>query len=183
MTTILTAIEAIEAFRGFLVLALSLADDRVVYAGQEIAPEASRPVMPYLTVLWLRSTALSSTPFVRVGDEVAPEDPGGLTHEHVIQQAREGVIQVVAYGETGPTLLEQLPLLKAQLDEQKYLNDQGIAIRAAADILDTRTLRDTSYEASAMQEWAVTYAVEVVSRIGTIETVIVNTALEEPEGA
>ena len=182
MTTILTALTAAEAFRGFLVLALPLADDKVMYAAQEIGPEAGRPTMPYLTVQWSRSAELSSTPFVRVGDAVAPADPDGLTNEHIIQQARQGVVQVIGYGESAPTLLEQLPLLKAQLTEQKYLNDEGIAVRPLGDVLDTRELRDTSWEPSALQEWAVTYAVEVVSRIGTIKTVTVPLTINDPEG-
>lgn len=168
MTTILTAATALEAFRGFIVMALS-ALNGTVYSKQAVA-DYNREDMPYATIEWLRSRALSSTPYRRVGDEVDPEHAGGLTHEDVVQQLREGVVQLVGYGDTIPELFELLPLIKVQLDEQKYLNDQGIAIRELSEVIDTRTLRDTTWEVSALQEWAVIYAVESVSRIGTIET-------------
>ena len=177
----LTASEAFEVFRGFVELALP-AFSEVMKAGPKVA-DAGREAFPYATVLWLRSTALSSAPYRRVGEQVDPGAPDGDDHEDIVQQVRQGVVQLVTYGAAGPDLLDNLPLLKDQTTQQKYLQANGIACRPLGDVLDTRELRDTTYEASAAQEWAVIYSVESKGRIGTIETVTADLTLLEPEGS
>ena len=181
-TIYLTAREAFDAFRGFIELALVPPLEEVRDAAPTTggAADVGRPDLPYATVLWLRSRALSSAPYRRVGDEVNPGDPDGATHEDVVQQVREGVVQLVAYGDAGPEQLDLLPLLKDQTTQQKYLQENGIACRPLGDVLDTRELRDTTFEASAAQEWAVIYAVESKGRIGTIETVTADLTLLGP---
>lgn len=163
----LTVTEATEAFRGWVELALPALVE-VINAKQKIA-DGKRPVMPYATVERTRGRNLAS-PHRRVGDVVDPENADGATNELELTRVREIIIEVVFYGDTGPDLCELLPTTRGRLAEQAYLRAQGIAVRELADVLDTLELRDTVHEASAMQEYAVTYTTEDLSQVGTIET-------------
>lgn len=164
----LTADEAREAFRGWVELALTGLVSEVILAAPTVA-DARRPALPYATVMRTRGRNLS-TPHRRVGAEVAPADPEGATNELDLTRMREAVVEVQAFGDQGPDLLELLPTTRDRLAERDYLHTAGIAIRELSDMLDLRDLRDTVHEASAMQEYAMVYATEDLTRVGTIET-------------
>jgi len=170
-TLALTAREALDAFRGYVELALPTLS-KVINA-KPLAADGSRLsiAFPYATVERTSSRNLSATPHRRVGAEVAPADPDGSTHELALTRTRELVVEVKFYGDTGPDLAELLPTARGRLVEQAYLNTAGIAIRDIADVFDTRELRETVHEVSAMIEFAVVYMAADSSRVGTIETV------------
>jgi len=165
-----SARSASEAFRGYIALALPTLVE-VIQAKQPVA-DAERPTLPYATVERTRQRDLA-LPYRRVGDVLAePEgDEDERTHELELSRMREITVEVAVYGDTGPDLVELIATSRGRVPEQDYLHTNGIAFRAVSDVLDTRELRDTAWEPSALQEFAVIYALQDLSSVGTIETV------------
>lgn len=163
-----TAASALEAFRGWVALALpTLTTVRV--AKQNIA-DARRPGFPYAAVQRVGGRDLA-TPYRRVGAEDFPADPDGATNVLELTRVREITVQVAIYGDDAPDLCESLPMCAGELPSQEYLSAQGISVRTISDMLDERELRDTTHEAWAAQEYGVVYTLEKLSQVGTIETV------------
>lgn len=169
MSTPLTKAQAFEAFRSWAAALLSPTVSEVWEQNQAEAL-AQRPDLPYATVRWLRSRRLSTAPRTYVGDEVAPGDPDGLTHERFVQYVRQGVVQLVVYGDGANDLIESMALLKSQHDSIKDLHDKRIAVHPLGDVLDLPELRDLHYEPIASQEWGVVYTTEHEGRTGILET-------------
>jgi hypothetical protein len=166
MSMILTALEALDAFRRYVEQALPSLTE-VVEAKQRQA-DAQRAALPYGTVEWRGSTAMSSAPRTRLGDEDYPDDPGGLTHSYHIQELRQGTVELVLYAEDGPELTDDLDTYFHTLAARKFRHDEGITFRPLGDTLDTRDERDTAYEPSALRQYAVIYAVERTEQRGII---------------
>src|SRR4030042_1263766 len=163
----LTQAQAVTAFRGYLSLAIG--GGIVVWdAGQAVA-DGARPAQPYVMIDVARSRSLSSV-WRRVGDEVDPDSPTGATHQLENTWGRALDIEVTAYGDTGMEILAKLEKANARLPEAEYQTAQGIAVMPAGDPVDTTILRDTTWEASAMQEFTVTYITQDLSKVGIIET-------------
>jgi len=163
-----TAATALDALRKYIAQELSIT---CIEAMQDDA-QAGRPALPDATVLATRSRDLSLM-HTRVGDELnTPEgDDDELTHEFEITRMRELVVEVSFYGDTGPANAELLPTTTGRLSGREFLQDNGIQIRALSDVVDTRVLRSTAHEATAMIEIAVLYAIIDQSSVPVIETV------------
>jgi hypothetical protein len=166
----LTASEALEAFRGWIKLALPTLTDVVI--AKSLIPDVPRLEPPYATVERTGQRPLAS-PYRRVGDELAvPEgDADDQTHELELTQVREITVQLRGYGATTPDLFETLELVHGEIASQTYLETQGIAVREISDVLATRELRDTVHEPAAALDFAVVYTLEALSSVGTIESV------------
>lgn len=144
----------------------------VMQAGQEVA-QVGRPAQPYATVMRTGQRDLSGTVYQRIGDEL--DTPEGAsdeqTHELSLTRMREITCEVRFYGDAGPAMAELLPTTVGRISARDLLHTSGIQIRPLGDVLDTRDLRDTTHEASAMIEIGVMYAIEDLTSVGTIETV------------
>lgn len=168
MTTIvrMAPSAALEAFRQWVALALPTLSE-VVLAKQDKA-DASRAALPYATVERTRLTDLAS-PYRRVGGTKAG-GPTGETNELELTQVKDLIVMLSIYGDDGPDLLDLLPMAHGRTESQALLETAGIAVRELGDAQNTRELRSTVHEASAFQEFAVTFCREDSSTVGTIET-------------
>lgn len=180
MSTPITSTEAAEAFRSWVVLLFAGRLNGVLNWGQHEAL-SERMDLPYATTRWLRSRTVSSAPYCRVGDEDYPGDPGGLTHTKVTQYVREGVVQLAFYGDDGLDMMDEIPLMQAQLPEQQALKDARISVRPLGPVIGLRELRDTHYEPTAVQDWAVVYTTEYEGKTGVLETVETPTTYKAPK--
>ena len=167
----LTVSTALEAFRGWIVVALPALSGRVVIA-KSLIPDVRRETLPYATVERTAQRSLAS-PYRRVGDELA--EPEGtedeLTHELELTQIREIGVQLRGFGDAVPDLFEALELAHGEPSSQAYLESEGIAVRQVSDVLDTRELRDTVHEPAATIDFAVVYTLEKLSSVGVITSV------------
>ena len=162
---------ALEAARLWVDAALPSLTETIL--ARQLNAGTVRPDLPYATLEWLRDRAPASVR-TRVGDESAPGDPDGLTHDYHVEPRRIGVVQIVVYGSTGPDLMNQLTLSRNKEAIREQIRSAGIAVQELGDVVDTLELRDTVHEPSALQDWAVSYGAQLTDvRIGTI------TSLEE----
>lgn len=170
----LTAETALQALIGYIDQEIS-ALTAVIQAYQPDAA-AGRPAQPYAMVNRTSQRDLSGTAHQRIGDALdTPEgDEDDQTHELSVTRMREISVEVTFYGDSGPVYAELLPTTVNRISARDYLHANGIQIRALGDVLDTRSLRDTEHEASAMIEIGVIYAIEDSTSVGTVETVASN---------
>ncbi len=167
----LTAATALEAFRGWIVIALPALSGRVTLAKSKIR-DARRLTLPYATVGRTAQRSLAS-PYRRAGDVLdEPEgDEDELTHELELTQVREITVELRGFGDTIPDLFESLELAHGEEASQTYLETEGIAVRPISDVLDLREERDTVREPAAVLDFAVVYTLEKLSTTGVITSV------------
>ncbi len=167
----LTAETALHALIGYVDLVFPALT--AVVKSKQAAATAGRAVQPYATVLRSAQRDLSGTAHQRVGDEL--DTPEGAaddqTHELSLTRMREITVDISFYGDAGPEMAELLPTTVGRIAARDYLQAEGIQIRPLGDVLDTREERDTTHEPSALIQVAVSYAIEDLSSVGTVETV------------
>lgn len=152
-----------------------------VYVRQYVA-DAPRPDLPYLAVDWPTDTNLNGSTHKRVGDPIDP-DPGDYDHEYIQTERHDGTFRVEAFGAGAFDTLNKLRPSLSHPAVKDLLDDNGIAIRMLSpSVLDTSELRDTTWEESAVVDFAVRYTYEDVSATAIIETATVNATVTDPGG-
>ncbi len=167
----LTASEALEAFRGWIVIALPTLSGRVRLA-KSLTADVPRETLPYATVERTAQRSLAS-PYRRVGDELdTPEgEADDQTHELELTQVREMTISLRGFGPGVEDMFDDLEVAHGEIASQTYLEAQGIAARQISDTLVVRELRDTVHEPTATIDFAVVYTLEKLSSVGVITSV------------
>lgn len=177
MSSVTTQAAAFEACRAWAEAATGLLID---YKRQKVA-DAGRPVLPYLAVEWPTDEAVGATPYQRVGEEITP-DPGIYDHEHIQLQRRRGVFRVEAFG-TGA--MDTLTGLRAALRDPQLkplLRDNGVALQVLGGPVETSELRDTSWEESAIVDFACLYVRRWEGRTAIIQSATVEAEIAAYDG-
>ncbi len=177
MSSATTQAEAFEACRAWAEAATGLQVDK---KRQKVA-DAGRPQGLYLAVEWPTDEAVGATPYQRVGEPIDP-DPGTYDHEHIQLQRRRGVFRVEAFGAGA---IDALTGLRAALRDPQFkgqLRASGVALQVVGGPVDTSSLRDTSWEESALVDFECLYVRRWVGQTAIIQSATVEAEIAAYDG-
>lgn len=170
--------DAFEVCRQWVELVTGLT---AIYVRQPAA-DAPRPDLPYCTVEWPTDTNLNGATHKRVGDAIDP-DPGDYDHEFIQTERHDGTLRVEAFGDGAFGILNDLRPSLSHVDVKKLLTDNGLALRMLTpSVIDTSERRDTTWEESAVVDFAVRYTHTDTSATAIIEHVTADVTVTDPGG-
>jgi hypothetical protein len=170
--------DAFEVCRQWVELVTGLT---AIYVRQPVA-DAARPPLPYCTVDWPTDNNLNGATHKRVGDAIDP-DPGDYDHEYIQTERHDGTLRVEAFGPDAIGTLNKLRPSLSHVAVKELLTDNGLAVRMLTPAaLDTTELRDTTWEESAVVDFAVRYTHTDTSAVAIIENVTADVTVTDQGG-
>jgi hypothetical protein len=148
---------------------VALATGQTVIYVRQTDSDVARPQKPYLTVEWPTDQPIGGTPY-EVTEEAIDPDPGAYDHYQRRYERRQGVFRVEAFGAGAVATLGLLRPSLRRVTEGALLRDGGVAVRVISDVIDTSERLDTTWEESAIVDFAVLYVLADESPVAIVET-------------